>query len=181
MDVAQCVEVTTTPSPVGIGDEVVRPPQPSGQAAFVAPSGFCQLENPLQHPDSDFVVYHKKFKGPVTPFDLPIECFPEFKSMLDKDPGWVAQSTASNYKSVVTHFHAYCMEWGYEFPKFEASSVLRFLKDCHAEGFRLAFFQKLVPALALLEKVLGVESSSLTGLVKQSVNAIKRDLAAHVA
>ena len=81
----------------------------------------------------------------------------------------------------MTRFHAYCREWGYEFPKFEASSVLRFLKDCHAEGFGLAFFQKLVPALALLEKVLGVESSSLTGLVKQSVNAIKRDLAAHVA
>ena len=84
MDVAQCVEVTTTPSPVGIGDEAVRPPRPSGQAAFVAPSGFCQLENPLQHLDSDFVVYHKKFEGLVTPFDLPIKCFPEFESMWTK-------------------------------------------------------------------------------------------------
>ena len=93
--------------------------------------------------------------------------------------GVVAQSTASNYKSVVTYFHAYCMERGYEFPKFEASAVLRFVKDRHAEGFGLSFFQKLVPAIALLENVLGVESSSLTGLVKQSVNAIKRDLAAH--
>ena len=93
--------------------------------------------------------------------------------------GVVAQSTASNYKSVVTYFHAYCMERGYEFPKFEASAVLRFVKDCHAEGFGLSFFQKFIPALALLENILGVESSSLTGLVKQSVNAMKRDLAAH--
>ena len=71
------------------------------------------------------------------------------------------------------------MERGYEFPKFEASAVLRFVKDCHAEGFGLSFFQKFIPALALLENILGVESSSLTGLVKQSVNAMKRDLAAH--
>ena len=43
----------------------------------------------------------------------------------------------------------------------------------------MSFCQKFIPALALLENILGVESSSLTGLVKQSVNAMKRDLAAH--
>ena len=89
MDIAQCVEVATTPSPAGIGDEAVRQQRSSGQAVFVAPSGFCQLENPLRHPDSDFVVYHKKFEGLVTPFDLPIECFLESESMLDEDLGCV--------------------------------------------------------------------------------------------
>ena len=151
MDIAQCIEVNTTPALAEIHVEAERPQQPLRQAVFVAPSGSCQFENPLQHADGDFVVHHKKFEGLVTPFDLPIECFPEFESMLDEDPGCVdtvnimlrgavAQSMASNYKSVVTRFHAYCMERGYGFPKFEASSVLRFVKDCHAEGFGLAFF-----------------------------------------
>ena len=151
MDIAQCIEVNTTPALAEIHVEAERPQQPLRQAVFVAPSGSCQFKNPLQHADGDFVVHHKKFEGLVTPFDLPIECFPEFESMLDEDPGCVdtvnimlrgavAQSMASNYKSVVTRFHAYCMERGYRFPKFEASSVLRFVKDCHAEGFGLAFF-----------------------------------------
>ena len=190
MDIAEFVEVVTSPATAVMGGEAVQQQRTSSQAVFVAPVGFCQLANPLQQSDSDFVLYHKKFEGLVTPFDLPIECFPEFESMLDEDPGCVdtvnimlrgavAQSTASNYKSVVTRFHVYCMERGFVFPKFEASAVLRFVKDCHAEGFGLSFFQKLVPALSLLENVLGVESSSLTGLVKQSVNAIKRDLATY--
>ena len=81
--------MATSPSPAGIGDEAMQQQRPSGRAVFVAPSGFCQLKNPLQHSDSDFVVYHKKFEELVTPFDLPIECFPEFESMLDEDPGCV--------------------------------------------------------------------------------------------
>lgn len=120
MDVAQCIEICTEQSetvqqePVqqqvagqqqGAGPSAHQ--QWPGQNAFVAPVGLCQFENPLQNPDSEFVVYHKKFVGLVTPFDLPIECFPEFESMLEEDPdcvdtvnimlrGAVAKSTASN-------------------------------------------------------------------------------------
>ena len=70
----------------------------------------------IQNTDSDFVVYHKQFPGLKTPFDLPIECFPDYEAMLDEDPtcvdtvnvmlrGAVAKSTASNYKSVINRFH----------------------------------------------------------------------------
>ena len=135
----------------------------------------------------NLVVYHKKFTGLVTPFDLPIECFPLFESMLDDDPdcvdtvnimlkGAVAQSTASNYRSVVTKFHKYCLERGHVFPDFDTTAVIRFVKDCHGEGVGLSFFQKLVPALSLLENVLGRTGTAVTGVVQQAVSAITRDL-----
>ena len=94
-------------------------------AAFVAPAGEGVLFHQIQNTDSDFVVYHKQFPGLKTPFDLPIECFPDYEAMLDEDPtcvdtvnvmlrGAVAKSTASNYKSVINRFHAFSMERGQE-------------------------------------------------------------------
>ena len=109
--------------------------------------------------------------------------------MLDEDPdcvnsvnimlkGAVAQSTASNYKTVVNKFHVYCLDRGHAFPNFDTGAVIRFVKDCHGEGAGLSFFQKLLPSLVLLEAVLGVTTSAITGVVQQAVTAIKRDLAA---
>lgn len=110
--------------------------QPVGVNVFVAEAGACALSNPLNSQDSNFVVYHKKFPGLITPFDLPIECFPDYERMLDEDPGAVdavnimirgavASSTADNYKYVVNRFHGFCAERGYTFPKFETGAVLR--------------------------------------------------------
>ena len=98
-----------------------------GGHAFVAAAGQCMDGNPCNQVTDNLVVYHKKFTGLITPFDLPIECFPIFESMLDEDPdcvdtvnimlkGAVAQSTASNYRSVANKFHGYCLERGHAFP-----------------------------------------------------------------
>ena len=38
---------------------------------------------------SDFLVYHRQFAGLKTPFDMPIECFPEYAAMLEEDPDCV--------------------------------------------------------------------------------------------
>ena len=142
----------------------------------------------IQNTDSDFVVYHKQFPGLKTPFNLPIECFPDYEAMLDEDPtcvdtvnvmlrGAVAKSTASNYKSVINRFHAFCMERGQEFPVFQTGAVLRFVKDSYEEGAGLGFFNKVIPALAMLEELIGVGTSALTGVVRQAVKALKRELA----
>ena len=158
------------------------------QPAFVAPAGECQFENKMGDNAGDFLVYHKKFVGLKTPFDMPIECFPEYADMLEEDPdcvdavnvmlqGSVAKSTASNYKTVVVKFHAYCAERGHRFRAFESSGVLRFVKDCFAEGAGLSFLKIFLPALALLEEVLGAEKTALTGVVHQAVSRIKRELA----
>jgi len=191
MDVAEYVEIETTYRAEELRD--CRGADTSGAGAvgghaFVAPAGHSLLNNPLQYGHEDFVIYHKKFTGLQTPFDLPIECFPDFEKMLDEDPtcvevvnvmmrGAVATSTASNYKSVVNKFHCYCMERGHAFPHFDAGAVLRFVKDCFAEGAKLPYFQKIIPALTMLENVLGKENSAISGVVKQSVSAIKRELA----
>ena len=124
------------------------------QPAFVAPAGECQFENKMGDNAGDFLVYHKKFVGLKTPFDMPIECFPEYADMLEEDPdcvdavnimlqGSVAKSTTSNYKTVVVKFHAYCAERGHRFPAFESAAVLRFVKNCFAEGAGLSFFGKI--------------------------------------
>ena len=200
MDVAEFVEIMTEPVPcqtaetgearqTGQGDTTVKLAGAVGaQPAFVAPAGECQFNNTMGDGASDFLVYHRQFAGLKTPFDMPIECFPEYAAMLDEDPdcvdavnimlqGSVAKSTACNYKTVVVKFHAYCAERGHVFPGFESSAVLRFVKDCYAEGAGLSFFGKVLPALALLEEVLGAEKTALTGVVRQAVSGIKRELA----
>ena len=189
MDLAACEEVIDTPMGPGTSLDADRTNYGASTSGhvFVAPAGQCLLHNPIQDQKDEFVVYHKHFPGLKTPFQLPIECFPEFESMLDEDPdcvdtvnvmlkGAVAESTAGNYKTVVHRFHNYCMGHGHTFPKFNSAAVLRFVKDCHVEGVGLAFFQKLLPALTLLENVIGTSTTALSGVVHQSVSAIKRDL-----
>ena len=189
MDIAQVVEIITEPDTEEVGtNRVVTGPSRGGHV-FLAAAGHCMSENPLNQVPDNLTVYHKQFPGLVTPFDLPIECFPLFEAMLDEDPdcvasvnimlkGAVAQSTASNYRSVVNKFHGYCLERGHAFPDFDTNAVIRFVKDCHGEGVGLSFFQKLLPALTLLENVLGRKDTAVTGVVQQSVSAIKRDMAA---
>ena len=190
MDVAAFEEIETGPPvldqqvPVpGVGGAIVQP-----ATAFVAPAGECVMFNHLNETNSDFVIYHKQYPGLKTPFDLPIECFPEYEAMLDEDPtcvdtvnvmlrGAVAKSTASNYKSVINRFHAFCTERGQEFPVFQTGAVLRFVKDSYEEGAGLGFFNKVIPALAMLEELMGAGTSALTGVVKQAVKALKRELA----
>ena len=189
MDVVECVEIATTAHVDETTTAAVQKPETSGGHVFVTTAGHCALENQLQGVPEGLVVYHKQFPGLKTPFDLPIECFPLFEAMLDEDPdcvnsvnimlkGAVAQSTASNYKTVVNKFHAYCLDRGHAFPNFDTGAVIRFVKDCHGEGAGLSFFQKLLPSLVLLEAVLGVTTSAITGVVQQAVTAIKRELAA---
>ena len=55
--------------------------------------------------------------------------------------------------------------------------MLRFIKDSYEEGAGLGFFNKVIPALAMLEELLGVGTSALTGVVRQAVKALKRELA----
>jgi len=133
-------------------------------------------------------VYYKKVEGLITPFDLPVECFPDYEKILDEDPtcvgtvnimlkGRVTASTASGYKSVVDRFRAFCLEKKYQFPKFTAETALRFVKEAFEKGARLSFFQKVVPALAMLEEVVGQTDSALSGTVCSAVTAFKRELA----
>ena len=189
MDIAHFVEVITEPDTGILRDGRVATGSGAGGHAFVTAAGQCMDGNPCNQVPDNLVVYHKKFPGLITPFDLPIECFPIFESMLDEDPdcvdtvnimlkGAVAQSTASNYRSVVNKFHGYCLERGHAFPDFDTNAVIRFVKDCHGEGVGLSFFQKLLPALVLLENVLGRPGTAVTGVVQQAVSAIKRDMAA---
>ena len=65
------------------------------------------------------------------------------------------------------------MERGQEFPVFQTGAVLRFVKDSYEEGAGLGFFNKVIPALAMLEELIGVGTSALTGVVRQVVKALK--------
>ena len=136
----------------------------------------------------DFQHYKRHFPGLKTPFQLPIECFPIYEEMLIADPaavgqvnimlrGAVAESTAAGYGTVVNRFHGFCMERGYAFPNFNKGAVLNFIQSCMAEGAGLHFFQKLLPALQLLEKILDVEVSQISPQVKVAVGGVKRELA----
>ena len=54
---------------------------------------------------------------------------------------------------------------------------MNFVRDALAEGAGLAFFQKLLPSLQLLENVLDVEKSVISPQVRTAVGSIKRELA----
>jgi hypothetical protein len=65
-------------------------------------------------------LFHKVFPGLITPFGLPIECFPIYEVMLDKNPslaeavnvmlqGAVAESTSLQYGAVVRECHRFCV------------------------------------------------------------------------
>ena len=56
MDIAEFVEVVTSPATVVMGGEAVQQQRTSSQAVFVAPVGFCQLANPLKQSDSEINV-----------------------------------------------------------------------------------------------------------------------------
>jgi hypothetical protein len=135
-----------------------------------------------------FQMYGKQFPGLKTPFGLPIECFPIYERMLDANPaaveqvnvmlkGAVAESTAAGYGSVVARFHNFCTTNGFTFPDFTTEAVINFLQQSMAEGAGLAFFQKVLPSLALLEKVLDVEKTAITAGVQSAAGAIRRERA----
>ncbi len=199
MDVAACVEVETE-SEVQAGRMAARATESgrsggsgstAGVAVYTAAATECGMSNPMNEAEQgNFVVYFKSFPGLITPFNLPIECFPEYEKMLDEDPGAietvnimlrgpVAKSTTAAYRGVVNRFHGFCADRGYAFPNFSTGAVLRFAKDCLEEGAGLAFFQKLIPALDLLEQVLGTEVTALNKVVRNGVTAIKRELGEH--
>jgi len=158
----------------------------AGSSIIVAATNDCYQSVGLPDLSADFQVYHKVIPGLKTPYDLPIECFPDIEKLLEDGGdveiinamllGPVAASTAAGYKTVVDRFHCYCMERGYTFPNFTKEAVLKFMHDCAAEGAGYAFFSKLMPSLDLLEKVLDVkkEDSALTPLVRCAVEGIKR-------
>ena len=159
-----------------------------GVKMFFAARTQSSMNNPIQGDIQEIKIFHKTFTGLITPFDLPIEFFPEYLAILEKDPaavkevnvmmqGAVAESTAKSYKSVVKKFQKYCEEKDFEFPMFSKTAVLCFVKDTFAEKVGMAFFKKLIPALALLEKVLDRPNSVLTEQVHGAVNSVIRELA----
>ena len=189
MDVAAVEEVATTPMMDRVRKQEVeittgRP----GVRMFLAVPAQSMLNNPIEGEPQNIQIFHKKLEGLVTPFDLPIECFPEYLAMLEADPaavaqvnvmmrGAVAESTAGSYKSVVNRFRECCQEKGFEFPYFTKPAVLHFIQAQFAANCGMAFFQKLIPALALLEKVMDRSPSVLTDQVRGAVNSIVRELA----
>jgi len=63
--------------------------------------------------------YYKHFPGLVTPFGLPLECFPKYEAILNANPalvpavnlmmqGAIAPSTARQYKPVILDFQEFC-------------------------------------------------------------------------
>ena len=189
MDVAAIEEVVTTEriDSFRMSEREVATGRPGVKMFFAAPTQ-SSMDNPIQGEGQEFQTFHRKFEGLITPFDLPIEFFPEYLAMLEKDPaavkevnvmmrGAVAESTAKSYKSVVSRFQKYCQEKDFEFPMFSKIAVLSFVKDKFAEKVGMSFFQKIMPALALLEKVLDREQSMLTEQVHGAVNSVVRELA----
>ena len=189
MDVAAVEEVVTTPV-VGVTEksefkvDTGRP----GVKMFMAVPQHSVMTNPLEAESQSFNVYHKQIVGLVTPFDLPIEHFPDYMKMLEADPaavaqvnvmmrGAVAESTAGSYHSVIRKFRDSCNENGFAYPHFDKPAVLNFVKEQFAAKCGMAFFQKLIPALALLEKVLDRSPSALTEQVRGAVNSVVRELA----
>ena len=189
MDVAAIEEVVTTERINSFKNSEIELPtgRPGVHMFFAAPTQ-SSLINPIQGDAQEIKIFHKTFAGLITPFDLPIELFPEYLAMLEKDPsavkevkvmmrGAVAESTAKSYKSVVKKFQKYCEEKDFEFPMFSKTAVLCFVKDMFAEKVGMAFFQKLLPALALLDRVLDKPQSVLTEQVHGAVNSVIRELA----
>jgi hypothetical protein len=83
-------------------------------------------------------LFHKVFPGLITPFGLPIECFPIYEAMLEKNPsleenvnvmlqGAVAESTSLQYGAVVREFHQFCVAEKKVFPHFTEFTVLEFV------------------------------------------------------
>ena len=78
MDVVAVEEVATTPGLDRVRKQEVeittgRP----GVHMFLAVLAQSMLNNPIEGEPQKIQIFHKKFDGLVTPFDLPIECFPE--------------------------------------------------------------------------------------------------------
>jgi hypothetical protein len=137
--------------------------------------------------DSD-PVYFKSFPGLKTAFDLPLECFPAFENMLNANPtlvpavnimmqGDIAVSTAKQYRPVIIQFQKFCARNSTAFPYFTPESVLKFAAEAYMEKRPLGFFRIVAPALTLLECVSDRQDTGLTTLVRNSLEALQRDLA----
>ena len=108
MDVAAIEEVVTTEriNSFRNSEQELATGRPGVQMFFAAPTQ-SSMKNPIQGDVQEIKIYHKTFAGLITPFDLPIEFFPEYLAMLEKDPsavkevnamirGAVAESTAKS-------------------------------------------------------------------------------------
>jgi len=115
--------------------------------------------------DAETEVFYRTIPGLVTPFDLPLECFPAYEAVLNRDPslaasvsimmrGDIAVSTAKQYKPVVLQFRDFCSQ-------------------------PLSYIKKIVPALSLLETILGRKDTGLSALVRDGALAIQREMALH--
>jgi hypothetical protein len=132
-------------------------------------------------------IFHKVFPGLITPFGLPIECFPIYEAMLDKNPslveavnvmlqGAVAESTHLQYGAVVREFHQFCVAEKKVFPHFTEATVLEFVAIKFSSGRPLGLFRTLLAALAMIEKVTGRGSSAITDQVRSAVYSVQRHL-----
>jgi len=80
----------------------------AGSSIIVAATNDCYQSVGLPDLSADFQVYHKVIPGLKTPYDLPIECFPDIEKLLEDGgdveiinallQGLVAASTAAGYK-----------------------------------------------------------------------------------
>jgi hypothetical protein len=133
-------------------------------------------------------VFYKTYAGLKTPFGLPLEFFPSYEKLLDKDPtlvsavnimmrGAVSQATAAQYKPVLLQFHRFCSEHGYVFPYFEPDSVLHFAAAAQQARKPLGFFRRILPALGLLESVSDRTGTGVTKTVRDAIDAIERNFA----
>jgi hypothetical protein len=129
--------------------------------------------------------FFQSFPGLITPFGLPIECFPK-EGMLDKNlslvmavnvmlQGAVAESTSLQYGAVVLEFHQFCVAEKIVFPHFTESTVLEFFAISFSRGRPLGLFCTLLAALFMIEKVTtGRGASAITDQVWSAVYTLQR-------
>ena len=120
------------------------------------------------------------------PFDLPIECFPTVKSILEKDPtmigsmqiilaGHVADNTLKAYAPVIKKLHSFCVQQEYSFPFCTEMAIIDFLAHALKSKEPYSFFGKVSAALKYLGIMVGTDIA--TTFVISANNSIKRQLA----
>jgi len=125
----------------------------------------------------------------VTPFGLPIECFPKYKKIIDEDAalipavnimmkGAVAASTAKQYRPIILDFKQFCEQEEAPFPGFSEHTVLKFIAAKYTGGKKLGFFNTVLAALGLLEVITGREGTALSRSVRDATEAIQRHFSA---
>ena len=105
-----------------------------------------------------------------------VEEFPHTKeafSMIFKE-GDLAPKTVTSYSWVLKDLKTFCLVHKQGYPELSPKTIMFFLTHCVLRQRTFSFYKKVIPAIKNMEKLLGLEISGITQLIRTTVACLKR-------